>query len=261
MEEKRLLIDVSKWNGKIDWQKVKPHIAGAILQCGYGDDIKSQDDPTFEYNYAECVRLGIPRGAYLFSYAKNPVNVYSEVEHIKRLCLHKDWQYPIFIDLEDEGVKGQECVMLKGVYKDALDKIQSAGLWTGIYTGEYYYKKYIDGAFLPYTNWIAGYGKKPTGIEYSIWQYTSQGHIDGIDGNVDMNECYIDFPFFIKMDKREEVHESGHGVEYYTVQKNDTLWDIGRKYNVPWQKIHEWNANIIPDPNLIFAGQKLVIYK
>ena len=68
-------IDLSVYQGDIDWDRVKPHIDFAILRIGLGDDIPSQDDAKFERNYAECVRLGIPFAVYFFSYAVNKAKV------------------------------------------------------------------------------------------------------------------------------------------------------------------------------------------
>ena len=65
-----MIIDVSKWQGVINWDAVNVAIDGAIIQCGFGDDITSQDDPYFLRNIQECDRLGIPYGIYLYSYAK-----------------------------------------------------------------------------------------------------------------------------------------------------------------------------------------------
>jgi len=64
-------IDVSKFQGLIDWQEVKKHIDFAIIRCGYGSNLESQDDPYFKRNADECTRLKIPFGVYLYSYAKN----------------------------------------------------------------------------------------------------------------------------------------------------------------------------------------------
>lgn len=67
----RFLIDVSEHQGVIDWEQVKDHIDGVILRCGYGMDIASQDDKQWARNVAECERLGIPYGVYIYSYATN----------------------------------------------------------------------------------------------------------------------------------------------------------------------------------------------
>ena len=81
---KYYVIDVSEHQGVINWDAVKPNIAGAILRCGYGDNYESQDDSQWVRNLAECERLGIPRGVYLYSYATNDAMAKSELQHILR---------------------------------------------------------------------------------------------------------------------------------------------------------------------------------
>ena len=98
-------IDVSHYQGEIDWEKVKPQIDFAILRIGFGDDIKSQEDKQFERNYAECVRLGIPFAVYFFSYAVNKVKVAKEIAHIKRLLNGKKINAPVYIDIDNKPVK------------------------------------------------------------------------------------------------------------------------------------------------------------
>ena len=94
-------IDVSVYQGNIDWGKVKPQIDFAILRCGLGDDIQSQDDKQFERNYSECTRLGIPFAVYFFSYAVNKAKVSKEIAHIKRLLNGKKITAPVYIDVEN----------------------------------------------------------------------------------------------------------------------------------------------------------------
>ena len=94
-------IDVSHYQGEIDWEKVKPQIDFAILRMGLGDDIKSQDDKQFERNYSECVRLDIPFAVYFFSYAVNIAKVSREIAHIKRLLAGKRINAPVYIDIEN----------------------------------------------------------------------------------------------------------------------------------------------------------------
>ena len=95
-----LIIDVSYHNGVINWERVKASgCAGAILRCGYGDDIASQDDKQWIRNLAECERLGIPVGVYLYSYATCDRQAKSELEHILRLIKGHTFQLPIFIDV------------------------------------------------------------------------------------------------------------------------------------------------------------------
>ena len=85
MKNGKFVIDVSQHQGTIDWNTVKDKIDGAILRCGYGDDITLQDDTQYARNLSECERLGIPYGVYLYSYATTEAQAKSELSHILRL--------------------------------------------------------------------------------------------------------------------------------------------------------------------------------
>ena len=85
INNKKTGIDVSYAQGKINWPEVKNHIDFAIIRCGYGDNIESQDDVYWKYNADECTRLGIPFGVYIYSYAANDTQSRSEAEHVLRL--------------------------------------------------------------------------------------------------------------------------------------------------------------------------------
>lgn len=191
------LIDVSEHQGKIDWEKVKPQIDGAILRCGYGMDQPDQDDVEFKRNADECTRLGIPFGVYIYSYADSVEKAKSEAEHVLRLVKGYDLAYPIYLDLEENGTQKGAIERAK-VFGDIIEK---AGYWCGVYANLNWWENYLVG-LEQFTKWVAQYNDKCeyTGEYLDIWQYTSKGKVDGIDGNVDMNECYRNFP--------EEIHAS-----------------------------------------------------
>ena len=107
------VIDVSYHQGTIDWATAKNHIDGAILRCGYGSDITSQDDKQWARNISECERLGIPVGAYLYSYAKNDSMAKSELNHFLRLIKGHKFQLPLYIDLEQKGTEYQAASTAK----------------------------------------------------------------------------------------------------------------------------------------------------
>lgn len=185
----KLVIDVSHHNGTIDWQKVKPHIYGAIIRCGYGDNLKAQDDRQFERNASECERLGIPYGVYLYSYAKTDAQARSESEHVLRLVKGKKLAFPIYLDLEEPGTE-------KGAKQRAEifgNKIESEGYSCGIYANQYWWENHLVGLHR-FTKWVARYGKKPVISGTDLWQYTSNGGIDGIKTKVDMNIMYKEIP-------------------------------------------------------------------
>ena len=187
----KTVIDVSTWQGKIDWEKVKPHIAGAIIRCGYGSDLEKYDDDQFKRNADACTRLGIPFGVYLYSYAKTNEKAKSEAEHVLRLVKDYKLSYPIYYDLEEAGTE-KGAVERANIFGDLIEK---AGYWCGVYANLNWWNNYLVG-LERFTKWVAQYHTKCDykGANLDIWQYSSKGTIPGIKGNVDMNYCYRDFP-------------------------------------------------------------------
>lgn len=190
-------IDVSHYQGEINWEKVKPHIDFAILRCGLGDDIKSQDDKYFERNYAECTRLGIPFAAYFFSYAVNKAKVTTEIAHIKRLLGGKKITAPVYIDVENTNGLNWRSVSnseLLEIMKEFKAQLAALGYKMGIYSSRsaFWNEKMTDPWYDNISKWVAEYGDKVNGFNrhYDIWQYTSKGCVNGINGNVDMNISY-----------------------------------------------------------------------
>ena len=185
------LIDVSEHQGKIDWEKVKPQIDGAILRCGYGMDIERQDDTYFRRNADECTRLGIPFGVYLYSYADSEEKARSEAAHVLRLIEGYKLSYPVYLDLEENGTQA-DAVKRATIFGDV---VENAGYWCGVYANLNWWDHYLTG-LERFTKWVAQYNETCDyqGDHLDIWQYSSKGKIEGIDGNVDMNACYRDFP-------------------------------------------------------------------
>lgn len=187
---KKILIDVSEHKGKIDWEKVKLQIDGAILRCGYGMDIQRQDDAQFKRNADECTRLGIPFGVYLYSYADSIEKAKSEAAHVLRLIKPYKLSYPVYYDLEEPGTQ-KGAVERANVFGDIIEK---ASYQCGVYANLNWWNNYLKG-LERFTKWVAQYNTKCDykGSNLDMWQYTDSGKVDGIKGNVDMNECYRDF--------------------------------------------------------------------
>ena len=190
-------IDVSHYQGEINWEKVKPQIDFAILRCGLGDDIKSQDDKQFERNYAECTRLGIPFAVYFFSYAVNKAKVAKEIAHIKRLLNGKKINAPVYIDIENTNGLNWRTISnadMLGIMQEFNKQLNALGYKMGIYSSRsaFWNEKMTDKWYDSISKWVAEYGAKVNNFNrtYDIWQHTSKGRIDGISGNVDMNIMY-----------------------------------------------------------------------
>lgn len=185
-----MVIDVSSFQGNINWEAVKASgVTGAIIRCGWGQDIASQHDPKFKRNVEECIRLGIPFGVYLYSYAKTTEAAKGEASHMMRLMgPYKDkMTFPVFYDLEQAGTE-KGAVDRARVWADILTR---NGYRVGIYANLNWWKNYLKG-LNEFPKWVACYGStKPTSQSNMVaWQYTSKGRVPGISGNVDCDEDY-----------------------------------------------------------------------
>ena len=196
------LIDVSKWQGNsIDWAKVKAAgIEGAMLRAGYGKHA-SQKDPTFERNYAECKRLGIAVGAYWYSYAASTAEAQQEALAFLQVIAGKQFELPVAYDMEYEPcILALTNAQRTQAVRVFLETIERAGYYGMLYASTDFVKNKLDYKNLSrFDVWAAQYGSKCTcPMPYGIWQYTSTGKVDGVRGNVDLNECYKEYPAIMK---------------------------------------------------------------
>lgn len=193
-------IDVSKWQGDIDWEKVKNsgQVDFVIIRCGLGMDQKNQDDPKWEYNASECERLGIPYGVYLASFADTTDKAKSEAKHVIRLIKGKKLSYPIYYDIEDDSVlraKNMTSTKLAQIAQTFFSTLEAAGYKNlGIYSNAASFNiKLADGKltapiFNQYPKWVASYSDTCTYQgNYHMWQYSKSRNVDGITGEVDLN--------------------------------------------------------------------------
>lgn len=194
-------IDVSAWQGIIDWNKVKASgIQFAILRAGTG---RNNLDKTFNQNAAECNRLGIPIGVYWFSYALNEAMAKAEAEYCVNIAKKYKLTYPVYFDLEYDsvsyGAKNGVTINKTVASKFArafLNRVKELGYTPGLYTnGDYANRMFEPDLLSNYHVWFATYGpaKCPRPDIAKIWQYSSKGKVSGINGNVDMNICYYPY--------------------------------------------------------------------
>ena len=197
-------IDVAKWNGIINWNKVKVHgVKFAILKV-INKQRKVED--AFERNYSESLRVGIPASVYNYSYATDIQTAISDAQLVVSIIKNKKIEY-VWMDVENDCQKGLGMNLINMI--NAYQKvIENAGYKFGVYTGLSFYNSYIKpyASYLKCKFWIARYyngykqmdfyqmpleSKKPI-ISHELWgwQYTSSGKVDGISGNVDLNVLY-----------------------------------------------------------------------
>lgn len=191
-------IDVSEFQGKIDWEKVKNDgIEFAILRCGYGMDFSNQDDVEYERNANECERLGIPYGVYLMSYANTVEKARSEAKHVLRLIEGRKISLGVWHDIEDNGTSGAiNKETLTNIINTFCNTIKNAGHRVGVYANLNWLENKIEKTIKDnYDIWVAQYYSKcEYEGKYIMWQHTSSGKVNGISTNVDMNILYKDLP-------------------------------------------------------------------
>lgn len=189
-------IDVSKWQGAIDFAKVKENgIDFVILRAGYGKEI-SQKDPYFEQNYAEAKAVGLYVGAYWHSYAESVEAAEKEADTCITVIKGKQFELPIYYDVEEKKQFAKGKSFCDSIITAFCNVLEAEGYYAGLYMSTYYLNNYVSESVRKrYTIWVAQYASQCTYKgKYGIWQYSSTGSIPGVNGNCDMDECYIDFP-------------------------------------------------------------------
>ncbi len=191
-------IDISSYQGKPDWKKVKKAgIKYAILRIHERYGI----DASFEYNYKECDKNGIPVGVYKYSYALNVAQAEDEADSVISVLNGRKLDFPVFYDLEWSEQRKLGNTAVEKIALAFLNKIQAEGHKVGIYCNVDWYQNVLTAALKKYDCWVARYPLNDNGgiqerlrPDFGIgWQYSSKGHVDGVNGNVDMNVFYKDY--------------------------------------------------------------------
>ena len=193
-------IDVSQHQGTIDWNEVKSWgVDFAILRLGWiGNKENHTLDAQFERNYSECKRLGIPVGVYVYCYSNCSDTAKSGSNWVVKHLTGKTLDLPVFIDMEDKSIVNTGKENLSSICIEFNNIISVAGFEPGIYANKNWFDNYLDRDLKSkYTCWIAHYtSSEKVNYEglYKIWQYSSTGLIDGINGNVDLDIMYVEGP-------------------------------------------------------------------
>lgn len=194
-------IDVSAHNGVIDWAKVKAAgVKFAILRAGYGDALSfpGQIDKTFEYNYAECKKHGIPVGAYWYSYATTVEAAIQEAKSCDMVCKGKQFELPVLYDVEETRIFNSGRT--NEVIKAWSDYMESLDYFVGVYIYRAALQSYLsERTRTRYAMAVAEYGPQLNyGGAVGFWQNSSTYRYSGIGTNVDHDYMYVDYPSIIK---------------------------------------------------------------
>lgn len=278
-------IDVSKWQGQIDFNAVKRSgVDFVIIQAGYGKRV-TQKDPYFEQNYARAKAAGLKIGAYWFSYALTPDEAIQEARTCAAVIANKQFDFPIYYDLETEA-KSKYFPFATGktncsnMVKAFCTELEKLGYFVGLYISRSPLQTHITKEVAErFALWLAEYGSKLnyTG-NYGIWQRSSTGRVVGVIGDVDIDEAVIDYSTIIKSGgfngypkqqtekpTQEQPkpspapNEGEHEYIEYQILKGDTLTKIAKAFGTTIAKLKE--INNIKNVNLIYAGDIIKIPK
>ncbi|MCC2254227.1 LysM peptidoglycan-binding domain-containing protein [Ruminococcus sp. CLA-AA-H200] len=268
-------IDVSVFQGTIDWEKVKA--AGyqfAMIRAGYG---YSTVDPQFHRNASECNRIGLPIGVYWFCYALTPEDAAREAQGCMNAISGYRLDYPVCYDIEQASVDyaaGQGVTVTPALARQLVESfcntVENNGYFAMFYTNRYFLDTYLGSALTErYAYWYARYTGTFDGTNCGIWQYSSTGSVPGISGNVDLDEGFVDYPSVIRTAGLNHLNGSSPAPspepspspapDYitYVIQPGDTLSGIAQRYGTTVSALSSLNG--ISNPDLIYAGNTIRI--
>lgn len=199
-------IDVSQWQGTIDWAKVKAAgVEFALIRAGlrgYAPEGRLAEDARFRENAEGAIAAGIPVGAYFFSQATTPEEGREEARYCLELVRPYKLDFPVYVD--SEYANAQRTGRADGLSQEArtaavtafCQEVEGAGYYAGIYASESWFAQQL-GEVSRYDRWVANWTGKPS-LPHGIWQYSNAGRVDGIAAPVDLDEAYKDYPTIIQ---------------------------------------------------------------
>lgn len=262
-------LDVSKFQGEVDWERVKA--AGyqfAMLRAGYGFNTV---DEQFRRNASECNRIGLPIGAYWFCYAVSPETASQEADGCINTISGYKLEYPVCYDIEQasadyaagQGVKLTPS-LARQLVQSFCGRLEANGYFAMFYSNKNFLDTYLGTDLSArYALWYARYTDTFDGTDCGMWQYTSQGSVPGISGNVDLDLSYVDYPSVIRNAGLNHLTGTAPSPspippqEYitYVIQSGDTLSGIAARFGTTVSALAALNN--ISDPDKIYAGATL----
>ncbi len=258
-------IDVSKWQGNIDWKKVKnAGVKFAIIREGWGKKSPNQTDKKFKENYEHAKIMGISLGCYHYSYADSIDDAKREAEFCLENIRNMRFEYPICFDIEDKEMLKLSNRQRTDIIKAFCSEIEMSGYYAMFYCNLNWLNNYLikDELIQKYDLWLAQWGTTNPAISCGIWQKLDKGTINGIYGNVDIDISYKNYPEIIKTKGLNGFGKSNNSNYFcYTVKKGDTLWTISERYLGSGSKYKEIKSLNALKSDIIHAGQTLKIPK
>ena len=198
-------IDISYHNGEIDFAKLKSQVDFIIMRSGYGTKTTDSKEVKFDLYYEEAKKQNIPVGTYWYCYATTPEEALEEAKTFLNKVKGKQFEYPVFYDVEEKNILNTGKENVSNIMRAFLEEVERNGYLVGIYCSAYYLKTLVDDEIKnKYEIWVAQWGQNRDKPKYDgkwdIWQYTSDGHIDGVESQrVDMNFSSNNYTEIVKL--------------------------------------------------------------
>ena len=222
-------VDVSHWQGDIDWQKAAADDVDFVM---LGTRYKGDTDPKFRENADNAVKAGVKLGAYIYSYATTPEEAAKEADFILKLVKDYPISYPIAFDAENEKTLGALSKdQITEIVHTFCKKISDAGYYPILYANDYWLQNKLDmNALSQYPVWVAAYERMPKYDRYVMWQGTESGSVAGVQGNVDIDLQFVDFSDKIPADSWKKFDGVWYYYQNYRMQKNALIFDGKSSY-------------------------------
>lgn len=253
-------IDISSFQGNIDWRRVRADFV--IIRAGLGSSASGIDDK-FQRNYDGCEENEIPKGCYWFSYAVTPEEAEAEARALLSVIRGKRFEFPVYYDVENRSQLRLGKSRLSEVIRAFLTTVEAEGYMAGLYMSAYYLNTVVDEGIIDnYPIWVADYSTVNSfNGKYGIWQYgiagnpqfntTGAGYVSGVDGECDLDRCYVNYPERIKSlglngytkdpEQRKTITELAYEVirgDWGSGQeRRERLTDAGYNYDRVQQKV------------------------
>lgn len=251
-------IDVSQHNAKIDFAKVKQDgINFVIIRIGWiGNKENHTIDTYFEENYKNAKANGLKIGFYVYSYVENETAMLSAINWIKKQISGKNYEYPIFLDVEDKQIANLSKEKQTKLCKYFCDNFSNSGVYANL---DWFNNKLNVNELLNYKIWLAQWTNANTHsakFKVDLWQYADNGNVNGINGRVDMNYCLN----CDNSNSEEITGENGSDEEVRVYQNGSTLENVYSDTNLT-NKIGSLNKYEACDCFGIFNNRAMVRYK
>ena len=195
-------IDISYHNGEIDFSKIKSKVDFIIMRSGYGKKTNDSKEIKFDIYYNEAKKYNIPIGTYWYCYAKTTEEALLEAKTFLNKVKGKQFEFPVYYDVEEKCTFETGKEIVNNIIKTFLGEIEKNGYYCGLYCSYNILQGIISDEIKDkYEIWIANWGVEKPFYErkWGIWQYTSKGHLDGIESEyVDLDTAIIDYEPIIK---------------------------------------------------------------